>query len=75
MEELYKIGERTQQNEMHEVEMSDFEKKLNFTKKQQEEYSESESIWHNTDGFDFYPEISKDQCFFFGVANRMSRNS
>merc|ERR1712037_802491 len=40
MEELYKIGERTQQAEKHEVEMSDFEKKLNFTQKQQEEFTE-----------------------------------
>ena len=44
MEELYKIGERTQQAEKHEVEMSDFEKKLNFTQKQQEEFTESGNL-------------------------------
>ena len=44
MEELYKIGERTQQAQEHEVEMSDFEKKLNFTQKQQEEFTESGNL-------------------------------
>jgi len=44
MEELYKIGERSQQAQEHEVEMSDFEKKLNFTQKQQEEFTESEYL-------------------------------